>query len=420
MLKSLKEFLYSLNPDIVVQAPARINLINPLDAVEADFWMPSVAINGKNTPLSAFIYIKKIERESRLKIYEVNTSALNYSFKLLNEETLLKKEDEIKKKLIEQNKLIYASIYRFYKVNSYFKQVFLKTNIEIGLITTIPPQSGLGGSTAIIVAVLYGLSNYFAIFNNFDVLKQNEVPINKDVIAEMATKIEDEDLQITAGYSDRYVISRGGLCFCSYYGKIDHKTLSMEPLAVYDRIDDTYKINELPIIVCFPGISHDSGDVHKELRRLYLSKKKKIIRNYEKLAKISWKSRFALMKHDWKLLGNYFKENTRIMNIIMRNAGFKFGIGLANNILIKIIEENSDVYAVKLTGAGNGGSVFALVKPNKIKTVLESWKKKLHDIIMNKGKFQAFFPSYPVNIIDQLQNATFYEIIIDKVGVKKL
>ncbi|MFW9970332.1 MAG: hypothetical protein ACFFDF_09040, partial [Candidatus Odinarchaeota archaeon] len=60
MLSDIKKFLLDLKPDIIVQAPARINLINPLDAVEGDFWMPSVAINGLKNPLSAFLYIKKI------------------------------------------------------------------------------------------------------------------------------------------------------------------------------------------------------------------------------------------------------------------------------------------------------------------------------------------------------------------------
>ena len=58
MLKQILEFINKLNPKVVIQAPSRINLVNPLDAVEGDFWMPSVAINGKNNPLSAFVYIK--------------------------------------------------------------------------------------------------------------------------------------------------------------------------------------------------------------------------------------------------------------------------------------------------------------------------------------------------------------------------
>jgi len=420
LLKSVKEFLFNLNPDIVIQAPARINLINPLDAVEADYWMPSVAINGKSNPLSAFFYIKEIENESRLKNYVVQKPDQINIFDLRYEEPLAKSEIGIRKKLKTQSKLVYASILRLLRFSSRFKKLFLKSNIEIGNITTIPPQSGLGGSSSIIISVLYGFAKYFNIFNNFDVLKDNEFPINKDTIAEMATKIEDEDLEISAGYSDRYVISKGGLCFCSYYGKLYHKNLSLEPLAIYDRIGETYEINEIPIIICFSGISHESGDVHGKLRRLYMTNNLKILNYYKTLAELSWKSRFAIMNHDWKLLGKFFKENTKIMNKVMILAGFRYGIGLVNNILIKIIETTPNVYAAKLTGAGDGGSVFAIVNPDKIDSVFFNLKKRFYEIIKDKVKFSSKFPSYPSETIGKLKNVSFFQIKIDQGGVKKL
>ena len=145
-----------------------------------------------------------------------------------------------------------------------------------------------------------------------------------------------------------------------------------------------------------------------------------MLKSYKKLAEIAWKSRFAIMKHDWKLLGSYFKENTRIMNNIMREAGFKYGIGLVNNILIEIIEDHPDVYAAKLTGAGAGGSIFALVNPDKILNIKNYWKRKLSEIIMNQEKFSVRFPSYPLGIIDQFKNVLFFQVKIDKNGVKKL
>jgi len=420
LFKSIKNFIFSLKPDIVIQAPSRINLINPLDAVEADFWMPSVAINGIDNPLSTFFYIKKIDHESRLKIYNVKKLNHKYSFEIISDEKLLKKEHEIKGKFNNQNNLLYASIFRFMKMSSYFKRIYLKSTIEIGLITTIPLQSGLGGSAAIIIAILFGFTLYFDLYNNFDKQKENEFPINKDIIAEMATKIEDEDLKITSGYGDRYVISRGGLSFCSYYGKLYHREISKEPLAIYDRIDIVYEIDYLPIIVCYSGVLHESGDIHRKLRRLYLQKNPIILKGYVDLAEIAWKSRFAIMKRDWKQLGKYFKENTRIMNNIMKEAGFKYGIGLANNILIEIIEKHPDVYAAKLTGAGGGGSIFALVNPNKIDTVLNYWKYELNELINKKDLFFSRFPSYPLEITKHLKNSQFFRITINKDGVKKL
>ncbi|MFW9941514.1 MAG: mevalonate kinase [Candidatus Thorarchaeota archaeon] len=410
----------SLNPDIIVQAPSRINLINPLDAVEADFWMPSVAINGLKNPLSVFLYIKGIEGETRLKVFTMKKLKDRYSFEIKSEETLLKKRNQVNEELNGENKLIYATIYRLCKMYSYFESSLLNSNIEIGLISTIPEKSGLGGSAAIIIALLYGLSKFFDLYNNIRVLKENELPINRDIIAEIATKIEDEDLKITAGYADRYVITRGGLCFCSYQGKLYHKALSEEPLAIYDRIDDIYELNNIPIIICYSGVPHESGDVHGKLRKIYLQDNPFFVNSYKKISELSWKSRFAIMQRDWTTLGRLLKQNTRIMNEIMKEAGFKHGIGLANNLLIDLIEEHPDVYAAKLTGAGGGGSIFALVNPKKIDAILNYWREKLKEIITNKEKFAAKYPLYPLEITDKLQNAHFYQIKINKTGVKKI
>lgn len=420
MLSAIKEFIYNLNPDIIIQAPSRINLINPLDAVEGDFWMPSVAINGKRNPLSVFLYIKKIEQESRLKIYRIKSKKLGFIFELTNEEIIKREEIKILRNLNGENRLIYASIYRLFRMSSYFSEQFLKSNIEIGILTTIPLKSGLGGSAAIVIAVIYGLAQYFNIYNNLTILTENEFPLNKDIIAEIATKVEDKDLKVTAGYSDRYIICRGGLGFCSYTGKLYHREISDEPLAFFDRIDEIYEINTLPVIVCFSGVAHESGNVHEKLRNLYLQKEPIILDYYNKLAELSWKSRFALMSHDWILLGEYLKENTKIMNNIMKHAGFKHGIGLINNILISIIEEHEDVYAAKLTGAGNGGSVFALVNPNKIERIFNYWQDKLDEINKSEVNFSTKFPSYPSKTRMKLKNARFFQVKIDKNGVKKL
>lgn len=408
------EFFRKKNPDIIVQAPSRVNLINPLDAVEADYWMPSVAINGIDDPLSAFCYFKEINGESVLKLYDFKNKDEAISIKISHQEKISKDILKFRSKFSTEYKLFYASVYRLNKTVPSFWTKFEKKCFEIGIITTIPRQSGLGGSAAIIIAILYGFSKFFNIYNTLTQENEDFFPINKDIIAEMATKVEDDDLKITAGYGDRYVISRGGLCFCSYFGKLHHKELSSEPLAVYDRIDKTYNIKKLPFIVCFSGVSHESGDVHKTLRKLYLHKDPEILKGYERLGEISWKSRFALMKQNWKKLGKYFQENTKIMNEIMKNAGFSHGIGLANNLLITLIEDHPDVYAIKLTGAGGGGSVFALVKPDKIDYVLNFWKDRLNEIIRNKEKYHEIFPSVEKDIREELKKAMFYKIRIHK------
>jgi galactokinase/mevalonate kinase-like predicted kinase len=419
MLEEILNFIQTQNPEIVVQTPSRINLINPLDAVEGDFWMPSVAISGLENPLSVFFFIKGCKDESVIKLFSIRKNLNAYKNYIEKQEKISKNILEFNKKFAEDFNLFYGSVYRFYKTCSIFWERFINLNFEIGILTTIPRQSGLGGSASLIIATLYGLAKYFGLYNELSCLSKDEFPINEDTIAEMATKVEDDDLKITAGYGDRYVITKGGLLFCSYYGKLYHKQLSMEPLAICERIDKIYNIQNLPIIICSSGVYHESGNVHEKLRRIYLLKDPLILEGYEKLAEISWKSRFCLMKQNWKQLGYLFKENTKIMNEMMKSIGFEHGIGLVNTLLINLIEDHPDVYAVKLTGAGGGGSVFALVKPNKIDKVLTDWQNRLHDIIKNDDHFLSLYPDFPIGVRETLINAQFFRIKISD-GVKLL
>ncbi|MBD3193668.1 MAG: hypothetical protein GF317_01330 [Candidatus Lokiarchaeota archaeon] len=419
MIVDIIEFFKELNPDIIIKSPSRINLINPLDAVEGDFWMPSVAIEGLNNPLSVFVYLKRIERNSKIVIYHLDRRNNSEIHKNLERDLNLD-ISYIKDQFSGELKLVYGSLYRIFLTNKAFWSLIKNSNLEVGILSTIPRQSGLGGSASIIIALIYGFSKLFGYINNNSKESLNEIPINRDIIAEMATKVEDKDLKITAGYSDRYCISRGGLAFCSYVGKLSHNELQKEPLAIYDRIDKTYNIKELPIIVCYSGVSHKSGDVHYRLRKEYLGGNDEIIRYYTKLARIAWKSRFAIMKRDWKSLGQFFNINTSIMNNVMKAAGFKFGIGVANNILIDIIRKNKYVLAAKLTGAGGGGSVFALTYPEKIDDVLNYWKNELHKLIDSDGFFKSKYPKIPLKICYGLKNAEFFKIKINTSGVSEI
>ena len=66
-------------------------------------------------------------------------------------------------------------------------------------------------------------------------------------------------------------------------------------------------------------------------------------------------------------------KNHDAVDKMMAYCGFEDGAGWANNLLIKTALENG-AYGAKLTGAGSGGSVFAIANPDSMDSLRASWE----------------------------------------------
>jgi mevalonate kinase len=71
---------------------------------------------------------------------------------------------------------------------------------------------------------------------------------------------------------------------------------------------------------------------------------------------------------------------------MMQYCGFNDGAGWANNLLIQAALQNGALGA-KLTGAGSGGSVFALTPPGGEERVLSAWKKEIEKASLTSAFF---------------------------------
>ncbi|MHA1728497.1 MAG: hypothetical protein ACTSWY_07165 [Promethearchaeota archaeon] len=147
---------------------------------------------------------------------------------------------------------------------------------------------------------------------------------------------------------------------------------------------------------------------------------KKLHDLYKRMANVAWRSRFSLMKHDWKTLGTFFEQNNRIIEKIMKYCGFKHGIGWANKTLIDLIKNDPDVYSIKLTGAGQGGSVFALVKNEEMERLITLWRERLNSLLKTPEKIRKQFMELSLKEIDQLKHTRFYRVQIDFNGVTRI
>ena len=209
---SVVQFLKEQQPQIITKAPARINLINPLDAVEADSWAPAMAISSKENPLACYCYVKaNPETTSSLIFYKIEEENLNHKIGIdsvvqFNLSNLFSESiDEDQHFVLGNLKYLFQHIPEF--------NIIKEKQVEIGILTTIPRQSGIGGSSSMIIASMWAIGCYCG----FDLQNPSffaNIPFNRDVMGELSTEVENQILKNTAGYGDRYTIATGRNRLC--------------------------------------------------------------------------------------------------------------------------------------------------------------------------------------------------------------
>jgi mevalonate kinase len=92
----------------------------------------------------------------------------------------------------------------------------------------------------------------------------------------------------------------------------------------------------------------------------------------------AWRGKIALLEGDLSTFGGLMNRNHHVVDEMMRYCGFTDGAGWANNLFIEKAISNNALGA-KLTGAGSGGSIFALVRPGDEDKLVELWQKTAAD-----------------------------------------
>ncbi len=193
--------------------------------------------------------------------------------------------------------------------------------------STIPFQSGLAGSSAILVAALRALSEWF------------ERPLSALRIAELALRVEVERLDILAGPLDRLVQAHGGLVFMDLARPFEPG--STEPL------DPAW----LPrcVLAWDPEPGRASGLVHGAVRERWKSGDLAARNVMDELARSALVGRAALEAGDYSRLRRLVDRNFDLRaSLFDIRPGDERMVGLGRRLGA----------AVKF--CGSGGSVLAL------------------------------------------------------------
>lgn len=336
-----------------VSVPARINVLgNPSDANEGAHQLICAAVEERG---GAFI-----EDSDKLILELLERVNGTDEFKTVESRSFETETLEYDGKF----DLVKAAINILKKHSPTFATRSQEKKAKISTWTDIPRQSGLGGSSVLILAVLGALRALYRL---------DEKMCNDYFISEITQRAEAKELGITCGYADRYVPVFGDIAYVDFRGKLFQKEMKEEPYATYEKLGDY--VSELPLVIASTGIVRDSGDVHGAMRPKYLAEYEKYERTggekpfmvhiMEEIGATAWRGKIALLEGDWRTFGELMNENHRLADEMMRYCGFTAGAGTANNLLIQAALDHGALGA-KLTGAGGGGSVFALAKPEEL------------------------------------------------------
>lgn len=202
----------------------------------------------------------------------------------------------------------------------------------------IPMQSGMSGSTALVVTILQAL------------LAWRGQCLDRYRLAERARYIERNYLNVVCGYQDAYMCTFGGLNYMDFQGKQFYRSEEAELFATIESLADY--VLELPFVLGCTGVQHASGEVHRPIRERWLEGEMAVIKAYERITDIARRGKKALLLQDWSMLGDLMNEN----HAIQRDLG---GSGESNERLITAAL-SAGALGAKLAGAGSGGTVIAL------------------------------------------------------------
>ncbi len=191
-------------------------------------------------------------------------------------------------------RLVKATIKRFVEFceRNHFK--LHDRNFSVRYQSNIPRQVGLAGSSAIIVATLRALMEFYGI----------EIP--KQVQPSLVLSVETGELGIAAGLQDRVIQVYGGLVYMDFAK--DHMTEQMGmQCGVYEPLDPKLLP---PLYVAFSADDSEPTElVHNPLRARFQAGDQAVIAAMLKFAALAALAREAILKRDTARLSTLMDEN---------------------------------------------------------------------------------------------------------------
>lgn len=216
--------------------------------------------------------------------------------------------------------------------------------------STAPPGSGLGTSASLGVALLGALARY-----------GGKAYVQSD-IAELASSIERDRLDIRGGKQDHYASALGGLEFMEFVGDEVKPSQLKVPTNLLRELESN-------LVLIYTGKSRLSGDIHSRVLGAYQSGPGPTREAIEKMKEISRNMRDSLLLGDLEPLGDLMSLNWDCQKALHPDV--------TNEQIDHLFEiaKSAGASGGKACGAGGGGCLVFLSGPHDTHRLKQAFRK---------------------------------------------
>lgn len=238
------------------------------------------------------------------------------------------------------------------------------------LVTTqsdVPPGSGLGSSSTMVVAMLEGYRQLLSL------------PLGEYELAHLAFEIERIDCGLSGGKQDQYAATFGGFNFIEFY---DQDRVIVNPLRIR-----RYIVSELEssMILFFTGVSRSSAKIiEDQMRSIDIDEGRRLDAMHQVKA-FSYDIKECLFKANIDGIAKAFKlswESKKATSSLITND-------FIDEIEVGIYAAGAK--AMKVSGAGGGGFIMIFVDPEARQDVvnaLDAFDGQVHKFqFINEGVY---------------------------------
>jgi len=200
-------------------------------------------------------------------------------------------------------RLVKATIKRFVEYCRRKRIKLHAQNFSVRYESDIPRQVGLAGSSAIIVATLRCLMEFY------------DVTIPRRVQPSLVLSIENEELGITAGLQDRVIQVYEGLVYMDFSSEATER-LDGFSCSTYEPLDPALLP---PLYIAYStDVSEPTEVIHNNLRGRFNQGEPTVVDAMRQFAKLTVEAREAILEGDHRRLGQLIDQNFDLRRSICR------------------------------------------------------------------------------------------------------